>query len=40
MLINNKPVKSSYVLDGNTVSIMFDKTSLNANDIVDVTISY
>jgi len=40
MLINNKPAKNSYVFNDNRVSILFDKTSLNANDVIDVAISY
>lgn len=40
LLINNKPIKNNYVFNGDMVSIMFDKTSLNANDVADVTITY
>lgn len=40
LLINNKPVKINYVFNDNMVSVMFDKTSLQANDIVDVTLAY
>jgi len=40
MLVNNKPVISSYVFNDNKVSITFDKASLNANDVIDVAISY
>ncbi|HVX48974.1 MAG TPA: hypothetical protein VHB48_02415, partial [Chitinophagaceae bacterium] len=38
--INNKPIKNTYMFNHNTASIMFDQTSLNANDVVDVTIAY
>jgi uncharacterized protein (DUF608 family) len=40
VFINNKAVKNSYALEGNEVSVSFIKTSLQANDVVDVIISY
>lgn len=40
MLVNNKPVKSSFSYDNNTASVIFDNISLQANDNVDILIAY
>ena len=40
VLINNKAVKHNYLFDNNRLSVFFAKTSLQANDVVDVTIAY
>jgi hypothetical protein len=40
LFINNKRVKNTYAYNDSATLIMFDKTSLNANDVVDVMIGY
>jgi len=40
VFINKKAVKNSYLFNDNMVSIRFTETSLQANDVVDVKISY
>ncbi|SFP82005.1 GH116 family glycosyl hydrolase [Parafilimonas terrae] len=40
MLINGKPVKNSFSYEENTASVRFDNISLQADDNVDILISY
>lgn len=40
MLINNKPVKNSFSYNDDVAAVMFENISLQANDNVDILISY